>query len=122
MPLTTNEITKILDNAATKVLNESFTDEPDIDLAEDTTIISERQKKEEVAKMIDSSTEEKLRKEQSEFLMDDIKKRFAKLKKISKDNFNMLEIALSCHKIANDYKKLAKLNNWTEIEALFEEK
>ncbi len=122
MPITTEEISRIIENAATKVLNNVPSEEPDIDLAEDSVIISERQKKEEVARMIDSSTQEKLRKEESELLMEDIKKRFAKLKKISKDNFNMLEIALSCHKIANDYKKLAHLNQWTEIEALFEEK
>lgn len=122
MPITTEEISKIIDDAATKVLKNSFEEEPEIDLAEDSVIISERQKKEEIAKMIDSSTQEKVRKEESELLMEDIRRRFAKLKKISKDNFNMLEVALSCHKIANDYKKLARLNEWTEIESLFEEK
>lgn len=125
MLLTAEEISKIIENinkAASKILNNFFEDEPEIDLAEDAVIVSEKHKKEEVAKMIDSSTQEKLRKEESELLIEDIKKRFAKLKKISKDNFNMLEVALSCHKIANNYKKLARLNKWTEIESLFEEK
>ena len=46
--------------------------------------------------------------------------RFARLKKISKDNFNMFEVAMLCHKLAADYRKLARLNSWKEIEAMFD--
>jgi hypothetical protein len=120
--LSTDELASILDNASQKLMNDSLMEEPEINLAEDSEIVSGDYKKEKVTRIIENSTEEKIRKEQSEMLTEEIKKRFARLKKISKDNFNMLEVALLCHKLSSDYKRLAKLNRWTEIETLFEEK
>jgi len=120
--LSTEEIASILNHTSEKMIHDSLEAEPEILLDEDSEIVSEEDKKAKVTKIIESSTEEKIRKEQSELLTEDIKKRYFRIKKISKDNFNMLEVALQCHKIASDYKRLARLNEWTEIEALFEEK
>lgn len=72
-------------------------------------------------KVIEGSTEDILKKEQGEIIANEIKKRFLKIKSIRKENFNMFEVAILCHRVVEDYKKLAKLNHWEEIEGMFKD-
>ncbi|MDX1961485.1 MAG: hypothetical protein SFU98_23150, partial [Leptospiraceae bacterium] len=115
------DIVQIIDGASERTMNEA---PPEIDLTEDAEIASNNSiRSKQAAKIIDSSTEQlvqKQQKEQSDLLSEEIRKRFATLKKVNKENFNMFEVAITCHKLANDYKKLAKLNHWKEIEAMFD--
>ncbi|HMV78049.1 MAG TPA: hypothetical protein PL048_01350 [Leptospiraceae bacterium] len=117
--ISNEDIMKIIDNASEKSMDE----EPEINLTEDARITKSAYKDDMVKKIIEGSTEEfvaKQQKEQADILSDEIKMRFARLKKISKDNFNMFEVAMLCHKLAADYRKLARLNSWKEIEAMFD--
>ena len=116
--LTSEDIMQIIDNASERVM----ADTPEIDLSEDAEILG-GYKKEKVAKIIEGATEKYVKKEQkgqAEEVTEEIKKRFARLKKVSKENFNMFEVAMLCHKLAKDYKTLARLNGWKEIEAMFD--
>jgi hypothetical protein len=117
--LSTEDIAKIIDRTSDEVLQKTLSEPMNIHLAGGSDVAS-GYKKEKITQIIESSTEEKIRKEQSDILTEEIKKRFARLKKISKENYNMLEVALLCHKLSNDYKRLAKINQWSEIETLFD--
>lgn len=76
----------------------------------------------EISKIIDSTSNEIVRREEVDYLANQIKKRFTKIKAISKDNFNMFEVAMQCHRLVNDYRQLAREKGWKEIEAMFARK
>ena len=76
----------------------------------------------EIAKLLDSTSNEIVRREEVDYLANQIKNRFTKIKAISKDNFNMFEVAMQCHRLVNDYRQLAKEKGWKEIEAMFSRK
>ncbi|MCB1144315.1 MAG: hypothetical protein H7A24_11765 [Leptospiraceae bacterium] len=114
--ITNDDLLSIIDNATDRIMDDS----DKVELPNDNHFQSIKQKRDEAQKIIEATTEDKLRKEQSEMLSDDIKKRFARLRKISKDNFNMFEVAILCNQISKDYKKLAQLNHWVEIERMLD--
>ena len=76
----------------------------------------------EIAKLLDSTSNEIVRREEVDYLANQIKNRFTKIKAISKENFNMFEVAMQCHRLVNDYRQLAKEKGWKEIEAMFSRK
>ena len=76
----------------------------------------------EISKLLDSTSNEIVRREEVDYLANQIKNRFTKIKAISKDNFNMFEVAMQCHRLVNDYRQLAKEKGWKEIEAMFSRK
>lgn len=76
----------------------------------------------EITKILDHTSNEIVRREQVDFLANQIKKRFTKIKSISKENFNMFEVAMQCHRLVNDYRQLAREKGWKEIEAMFARK
>lgn len=110
--LTPEQIIQIIDKAA----EDNMKDEKMLE-----NVISpkkNKQQSEKVSEIIDSATQEILKKEQADYLISEIKNRFIKIKAIQKENFNMFEVVLHCHRLVSDYKKLARLNNWSEIESL----
>lgn len=113
---TNEQILEIIDSAAEKTMKEVHFE--DMDHRHDSGMLM---KEEHVSEIIDKATDEIMKKEQIELLNNEIKKRFFRIKSINKENFNMFEFAVQCHKLVKDYKQLAKLNKWTEIEALFKE-
>ncbi|MBP7283653.1 MAG: hypothetical protein KBA66_18850 [Leptospiraceae bacterium] len=76
----------------------------------------------EISKILDSTSNEIVRREEVDYLATQIKNRFAKIKSISKENFNMFEVAMQCHRLVNDYRQLAREKGWKEIEAMFSRK
>ncbi|HMV44292.1 MAG TPA: hypothetical protein PK079_02185 [Leptospiraceae bacterium] len=76
----------------------------------------------EISKLLENTANEIVRKEEVDYLANRIKNRFAKIKAISKENFNMFEVAMQCHRLVNDYRALAKQKGWKEIEAMFSRK
>ena len=59
----------------------------------------------EISKILDSTSNEIVRREEVDYLATQIKNRFAKIKSISKENFNMFEVAMQCHRLVNDYRQ-----------------
>jgi hypothetical protein len=86
--------------------------------ANTTQIFSE----DEITRLINETSDEIIRKEQVDYLSEQVKKRFIKIKSFSKENFNMFEVAMQCHKLVNDYRQLAKEKGWKEIEKMFSKK
>lgn len=110
---TTERIIEIINGATDKNLEKTL--EQKKYSGADTASFSES----EISKLIDATSDEILKTEQSDFLQERIKKRFLKLKSISKENFNMFEVAMQCKKLVEDYKQLAKEKGWKEIEKMF---
>ncbi|MEM7180427.1 MAG: hypothetical protein AAF518_05915 [Spirochaetota bacterium] len=69
----------------------------------------------DASELIDKTSEEILEKEQAEYLQSEVMRRFERIKKMDEDDFNMFEFAVQCHKIVQEYKRLAKLKDWSEI-------
>ncbi|MCB1192369.1 MAG: hypothetical protein KDK90_18125 [Leptospiraceae bacterium] len=112
--LTPEQIIQIIDKAAEETMNDEKMLEGIISPKKN------KQESEKVSQIIDNATQEILKKEQADYLISEIKNRFLKIKGIQKENFNMFEVVLHCHKLVNEYKKLARLNSWSEIEALLD--
>lgn len=69
--------------------------------------------------LIETVAEETLQQNQIDLLNDSIKHRIEKIIRIYNTNYNAFEIALQCDKLVKEYKKVAELNDWTEIKSLF---
>ncbi len=110
---TTERIIEIINGASDKNLEKTLEQKKYSGL--DTATFSES----EITKLINATSDEILKGEQSELLQERIKKRFLKLKSISKENFNMFEVAMQCKKLVDEYKALAKEKGWKEIERMF---
>ncbi|MCB1160833.1 MAG: hypothetical protein H7A25_13390 [Leptospiraceae bacterium] len=74
---------------------------------------------EEASQIINRASDEILSGNQIDELSNRIFQRFEKIKEMDEDNYNAFELAMLCQKLAKDYKQLAHLKKWTEIEALF---
>lgn len=110
---TTERIIEIINGATDKNLEKTL--EQKKYSGSDTASFSES----DITKLINATSDEILKSEQSDILQERIKKRFLKLKSISKENFNMFEVAMQCKKLVEDYKALAKEKGWKEIEKMF---
>jgi hypothetical protein len=115
---TADDILAILDAAAEKKLRE----QENMKFEDDFSSEEDKEEAESLSKIIDSASDDILKKEQTDILTNEIKKRFLRIKHIGKENFNMFEIAMQCHRLVQDYRKLARLNRWFEIERLFHER
>lgn len=113
---TPEKIIEIINNAANASLEASQASKTEDNKSRVT--FSEK----EITKILDSSSDEIVRREEVDYLAGQIKKRFTKIKAISKDNFNMFEVAMQCHRLVNDYRQLAREKGWKEIEAMFARK
>jgi hypothetical protein len=112
-PFTTEKIIEIINGAADKSLEK--TQSYRAVSPEDTASFSEA----DIEKLLNETSDEIVRKEQVDYLSEQIKKRFLKIKSVSKENFNMFEVAMQCQKLVTDYKQLAKEKGWREIEQMF---
>jgi hypothetical protein len=111
------KVLELIDIAAYRAMNAQRTDYR----SDETQTMEEDKKYSNASKIIDRAADEILIKQQSDYIKKDIEKRFHKIKNLSDDNFNMFELVLQCHKLVCEYKKLAKLNDWNEIEILLSE-
>ena len=113
---TPEKIIEIINSAADASLEASQASKSSV--RKETSGFSEK----DIAKILDSTSNEIVRREQVDYLANQIKNRFTKIKAISKENFNMFEVAMQCHRLVNDYRQLAKEKGWKEIEAMFSRK
>ena len=113
---TPEKIIEIINSAADASLEASQASKSSV--RKETSGFSEK----DIAKILDSTSNEIVRREQVDYLANQIKNRFTKIKAISKDNFNMFEVAMQCHRLVNDYRQLAREKGWKEIEAMFSRK
>ena len=111
------KVLELIDIAANRALNAQRTDYQ----SDERKTLEEEKKYSNASKIIDRAADEILIKQQSDYIKKEIEKRFHKIKNLSDDNFNMFELVLQCHKLVCEYKKLAKLNDWNEIEILLSE-
>lgn len=108
------KVLELIDIAADRALNG-----PKNDISRDEYRRTEEKKKySSASKIIEDAADDMLTKQQSDYIKQDIENRFRKLRNMGEDNFNLLEAILQCNKLVQEYKKLAKINEWTEIETL----
>lgn len=114
---TPEKIIEIINNAASASLAETKATKSEKNKIP-TTGFTEK----EITKLLENTANEIVRKEEVDYLANRIKNRFSKIKAISKENFNMFEVAMQCHRLVNDYRQLARQKGWKEIEAMFSRK
>ncbi|MEM7184424.1 MAG: hypothetical protein AAF518_26240 [Spirochaetota bacterium] len=114
---TQDKILEIIERAAERSMkdNKQFAS-PDV---EEVDFPGKRKEEDRYTALIETVAEETLQQNQINLLNDTIKRRIEKIIRIYNTNYNAFEIALQCDKLVKEYKKVADLNDWSEIKALF---
>lgn len=105
-----DKVLELIDIAAERALKGSGRDNFEIPMPDE-----EGFPEHDATELIDKASDELLEKEQAEYLQSEVMRRFERIKKMDEDDFNMFEFAIQCHKIVQEYKRLAKLKDWSEI-------